>query len=585
MRFFHPIAAIALLSTAQGHGTGAHYGILKLGGCMKAKHHEDHSLTGTLLNLSDDAVVQVSVSPDSLKDGEEATVEWFYETGYAASTSNWIGYYCSDDLASLEDTNYIDYRYVTSSEVSSSGGSFTTSIKSARSSFCEFRFFSSSYIKIGVSNAVEVTDAKTKVQHLHLALTSNNDEMRVSWTSGSNDAPKVYLSTTEDLKDAGVFEGDCHTYKQSDMCEEPATSEAGFVDPGWLCSAIVKNLEVDTEYFYQATSDGVNFSPPTSFLSAPPTNDPDYSFSFLVYGDMGTWSGDNGEASIATASISTAYVLNDNVRRVDHFGDISYARGISSTWDVWFDLIEPYASKVPYMITIGNHEYDHIEGTDPSGDNFRPSWFNGGTDSEGECSVPMYNRFTMPENDLSNSIYWYGFNYANVATLMLSSEHNMTVGSPQYTFVEETLAAIDRQVTPWVIVEFHRPMYNNEDYASDNEVSENIQLQMEELFVKHDVDLVLAGHYHSYLRSKRIYQDKADEDNGIYHFTIGSAGAALDDAGLVPKDWVETFSLEFGIGKISVANSTHMKWEFIENKENEDMGGVTDETWIVKRQG
>ena len=33
----------------------------------------------------------------------------------------------------------------------------------------------------------------------------------------------------------------------------------------------------------------------------------------------------------------------------------------------------------------------------------------------------------------------------------------------------------------------------------------------------------------------------------------------------------------------AVMNSTHMKWEFIENKENDDMGGVTDETWIVKR--
>ena len=29
---------------------------------------------------------------------------------------------------------------------------------------------------------------------------------------------------------------------------------------------------------------------------------------------------------------------------------------------------------------------------------------------------------------------------------------------------------------------------------------------------------------HSYLRSSRIYKDKRDEQ-GLYHFTIGSAGA------------------------------------------------------------
>ncbi|GMH91830.1 hypothetical protein TrST_g2655 [Triparma strigata] len=577
------VAALAafLPPTVEGHGTGAHYGIIKLGGCMKAKPSKSISDL-SLTNLSD-SVIQASISPTELKDGDSATVEFEYASEFSPSTSNWIGYYCSDDLPSKPDTEYIDYRYVSDEEVKSSGGTFTNAIKSARSEACEFRFFSSSYDKIGTSTPVTVTDAKTKVQHLHLALTSNNDEMRVSWTSAKNDAPEVLLSTSEVMASPVSFSGDCHTYKQKDMCEEPATSEAAFVDPGWLCSAVVKNLEPDTEYFYQATSDGVNLSEPATFLSAPPTDDPDYAFSFLVYGDMGTWSGDNGEASIATAAISTAHVLNDSVRRIDHFGDISYARGTSSTWDVWFDLIEPYASKVPYMITIGNHEYDHIDGVDPSGDNFRPSWFNGGTDSGGECSVPMYNRFQMPENKNSNAIYWYTFNYANVATIMLSSEHNITQGSDQYNFLEESLAAIDRSVTPWVIVELHRPMYNNEDYASDYEVSRNLQIEFEDLIVKYDVDIVLAGHYHSYLRSKRIYKDSANDEKGIYHFTIGSAGAALDGADLYPKDWVETYTLEFGIGKISVMNSTHMKWEFIENKENDDMGGVTDETWIVKR--
>ena len=109
-------------------------------------------------------------------------------------------------------------------------------------------------------------------------------------------------------------------------------------------------------------------------------------------------------------------------------------------------------------------------------------------------------------------------------------------------------------------------MYNNEDYASDYKVAENMQAEFEELLVSHDVDLVLAGHYHSYLRTSRIYKDKADDDKGIYHFTVGSAGASLDGAELIPKDWVETYSLEFGIGKITVVNSTHMHWEFIENK-------------------
>ena len=145
-------------------------------------------------------------------------------------------------------------------------------------------------------------------------------------------------------------------------------------------------LRGENKYYYKVTSDGETFSSSASFLSAPPTDDPDYSFSFIAYGDMGMWSGTNGEASIATASISTSQVNSHSVRRIDHFGDISYARGVSSTWDAWFDLIEPYASQVPYMVTIGNHEFDYSTGgeNDPSGeDRFAPEWWNGGSDSGG----------------------------------------------------------------------------------------------------------------------------------------------------------------------------------------------------------
>lgn len=77
-------------------------------------------------------------------------------------------------------------------------------------------------------------------------------------------------------------------------------------------------------------------------------------------------------------------------------------------WDQWFDLIQPYASLIPYMVGVGNHEQDHINGheKDPSKQpNFRPAWFNGHTDSGGECGVPSVNRFHMPDNGLS--LYWY----------------------------------------------------------------------------------------------------------------------------------------------------------------------------------
>merc|ERR1712232_1403523 len=123
-------------------------------------------------------------------------------------------------------------------------------------------------------------------------------------------------------------------------------------------------------------------------------------------------------------------------------------------------------------------------------------------------------------------------------------------------------------------------MGNNENYASDYGVAVGFQRQFEDLLVRYDVDLVLAGHYHSYLRSKRIYKDRADEEHGIYHFTIGSAGAYCCHGGrFCKKDWLAFFDGDFGFGRITIKNSTAMHWERIRNDAT-----VVDEAWITKKQ-
>jgi hypothetical protein len=249
-------------------------------------------------------------------------------------------------------------------------------------------------------------------------------------------------------------------------------------------------------------------------------------------------------------------------------------------------MIEPYAKVAPYMVSIGNHEFDYSSGGehDPSGEApFKPSWGNFGGDSGGECGVPTVNRFHMPsERSGGNGLFWHSYDFGSLHTIVLSSEHNCSDGSHQKTWLAQDLAKVDRSRTPWLVVELHRPMYNNEDYTGDYNVAVGFQAEFEELLMQYDVDLVLAGHYHSYLRSKRIYKDKADE-KGIYHYTVGSAGASLDGASLIDKDWVEHFEDNYGFGRITIANSTAMHWEFIRNKENDDAGAVVDEAWILKK--
>ena len=40
-----------------------------------------------------------------------------------------------------------------------------------------------------------------------------------------------------------------------------------------------------------------------------------------------------------------------------------------------------------------------------AGNGFHPSWGNYGNDSNGECAVPVYHRFHMPDNGLA--LFWF----------------------------------------------------------------------------------------------------------------------------------------------------------------------------------
>ncbi|CAF5224978.1 unnamed protein product, partial [Rotaria magnacalcarata] len=64
-----------------------------------------------------------------------------------------------------------------------------------------------------------------------------------------------------------------------------------------------------------------------------------------------------------------AQVSTNHITCILHIGDISYARGIGVLWNAFMTQIDPITSHVPYMVGIGNHEYDHITGgdKDPSG--------------------------------------------------------------------------------------------------------------------------------------------------------------------------------------------------------------------------
>jgi hypothetical protein len=60
-----------------------------------------------------------------------------------------------------------------------------------------------------------------------------------------------------------------------------------------------------------------------------------------------------------------------------------------------------------------------------------------GTDSGGECAVPVVHRFHSPSN--GNGVFWYSFDIGPAHIIYYSTEHDFLPTSKQYLWLEKIL--------------------------------------------------------------------------------------------------------------------------------------------------
>merc|ERR1719494_801376 len=155
-----------------------------------------------------------------------------------------------------------------------------------------------------------------------------------------------------------------------------------------------------------------------------------------------------------------------------------------------------------------------------------------------------------------------------VHMIMMSTEHDYSPGSEQYKWLENDLKHVDRSITPWVILGGHRPMYASQKLYGDFVVAAHMRELFEELLYKYRVDLAFWAHNHSYERTCKVYKEKCVDD-GIVHIVVGTAGAYLDTAGWYPKEWSVYRSYAWAYGRVTVANSTSLLYEWVTNDKKE----------------
>jgi hypothetical protein len=466
-----------------------------------------------------------------------------------------------------------------------------------------------------ISVSTPVTFSDTSPMHVRLARTSSTAELRVSWTTRYDEVQAVkwgQSATALSMRTAASST----TYTAADLCGPPANA-SGWHEPGFLHEALLHlppSAAAHSLFYYAVGSDAHGWSSVRSF-AVPAAAAPHSSLRMLVLADMGVAYADGSAyhdadpAALNTSVHASRLLASRGGPGIDlafHPGDLSYATGYLSEWDRFMEQIEPISAAVPYMTAFGNHERDYPHSGNAIGSSM-PGWRPGTSDSGGECGVPTQARFHMPVCAQPNTSPcvgapagphsalrtrrggatpnmrllgpvgsaddgWYSFEQGPVHFAVLNSEMNSSVGSRQHAFFSADLAAVNRNVTPWLVVLSHRHFYGCAKVQGPSckySEPQNLLDDMEELLYLNKADLVLYGHLHLAQRSCPMYRGKcvSSKDASGYdapiHAIVGNAGMALNPFPDAPAPWSVYEGSEFGFSHLTAHNATHMTMDFL----------------------
>jgi hypothetical protein len=480
----------------------------------------------------------VAQQPTQFLTEAELTVKWSGIPPTSDPSTDWVSLWWAPLAAT-----YIQFVNITQAVGS---GSATFSVVNGRHPFV-FRYYRDDTV-LAESNLV-YPEASYPLQ-LRLSLVGDSQtQMRVSWTSNNSNpgiiqyglapdkltlsAPSTTATITHDEMNtilglppipplnAPFANISSRQLRCGYVCYRDNTTLLLWVDPGIFHNAIVADLQPSTKYYYRVGEEGGLMSDVYYFYSRSPPGSAE-TVTLLYLADGGIGGNGNQSAGFAGGAANNdppqngadavwKSVIADSTNAGDDLvlfnGDISYARGWSWTWEVFFQMTSPFLRHIPSIISFGNHEMDYGKNGFSLGR---------GPDSGGEAGIAASRRFnallpTTPEAAVSL------VTYGPVTLITLSSENDIAT---QASFLSSALASVKRDATPWVVVQVHRPLYSS---STVDEIGDLMKLQFVPLFEKFSVDVVLAGHQHFYERMCAIRD--GDCGQGPVYIVDGSSGA------------------------------------------------------------
>lgn len=247
-------------------------------------------------------------------------------------------------------------------------------------------------------------------------------------------------------------------------------------------------LAPNTLYYYAAgNAAGDLVSGSDHFFYTPPVAGTVQPVRIWVLGDAGT-------GSAGQVAVRNAYTGATGSRYTDLIlllGDNAYNNGTDAEYQSYFFNVYPAAFRTtPSFSTIGNHDTASLSNPDIN-------------------TTPYFRIFTHPTaaeggGVASGTEKYYSFNYANIHFVCLDSmTSSRTVGSAMLNWLE---ADLQQSTADWLVAYFHHPPYTKGSHDSDSTTDSSgrmidMRANVLPILESHGVDLVLAGHSHSYERS------------------------------------------------------------------------------------
>jgi len=280
---------------------------------------------------------------------------------------------------------------------------------------------------------------------------------------------------TDDPSDSQVWLG-----SRPDSLSVAATD----VDLGRNHQLRITGLEPGSRYYYAIGSSdtrlasGADYYFETAPASAEPTR-------IWVLGDSGT--GTSGQREVRDAYYAYGGAAETDL--ILMLGDNAYEHGTHYDYQTkLFDVYESILRHTPLWPTFGNHDGITASSTFQAG--------------------PYYDLFMLPREGEAGGVAsgteaYYSFDFGNIHFVCLNSyDVSRATGGSMLSWLRRDLAANDRD---WTIAYFHHPPYSKGSHDSDaNERMSDMRTNGLPVLEQYGVDLVLAGHSHSYERSMLV---------------------------------------------------------------------------------